>query len=638
MKEIKEETSTRSRLRNLLVLLSRIAAIAALVLAFAQPFIPSSDDMKSGRKAVGVFVDNSFSMKSLSEDVSLLDKAKFKAREIISAHSADDEFQVLTNDFEGRHQRLVSQEDALSFVDEINISPNVKKLSNVLSRQRQALETSSVVQQISYIISDFQKNISDIEAYQDTSTDLVLIPLQSVQEKNISIDSAWFTTPVQIINQTNSLVVKVVNHSAEDIENIRLSFQHQGQEKPIGSLSIPANGRVIDTVDIPVLKTGWHEGVLKITDYPIQFDDDYYITFKVAERMDVLVINDGSANRYLDAAFKGLNYFKLTNSPSSNINYSGLKSHNLIIVNELKKLSSGLAAELSKYVKAGGNLLLFPSKNAGNGTYNSLLKELGSNEYSSFDQKERKVARINTSEFVFKDVFENRSANLRLPTSKGNYQFTNYAGRGAEKLLIYRDGSTYLGKYKSMDGHLYVCAAPLNIESNDLVKNAEIFIPMLYKMALSSAKASKIAYGIGEDDFIEVDNLANSNELVYKMKGSNDEFIPAQTKNANKVVIGVNESVKEAGFYNLYLDANNAQERLAFNYDRTESQISFLNTDELAQRMGSEVTILDGTAKANLSEIIDERSRGTVLWRWCIILALLFLLLETLLLRIWKVQ
>ena len=40
LKEIKEETSARQRLKNLLVLLMRLLAMAALVLAFAQPFLP----------------------------------------------------------------------------------------------------------------------------------------------------------------------------------------------------------------------------------------------------------------------------------------------------------------------------------------------------------------------------------------------------------------------------------------------------------------------------------------------------------------------------------------------------------------------------------------------------------------------
>ena len=76
LKEVKEETSARRRLRNLLVLLARLLALAALVLAFAQPFIPQDTEVKKGTKAVSIYVDNSFSMNALSQDVPLLEKAK----------------------------------------------------------------------------------------------------------------------------------------------------------------------------------------------------------------------------------------------------------------------------------------------------------------------------------------------------------------------------------------------------------------------------------------------------------------------------------------------------------------------------------------------------------------------------------
>ncbi|MFN5366031.1 MAG: BatA domain-containing protein, partial [Bacteroidota bacterium] len=119
LKEVKEETSNRQKLRNLLVLLMRALAIAAMVLAFAQPFIPLQDGLKKGQKAVSVYIDNSFSMNALSQDAPLVELAKQRARDIISAYSVEDRFQILTNDFEGRDQRLVSKEDALGRIEEI---------------------------------------------------------------------------------------------------------------------------------------------------------------------------------------------------------------------------------------------------------------------------------------------------------------------------------------------------------------------------------------------------------------------------------------------------------------------------------------------------------------------------------------
>ncbi|MFQ5448330.1 MAG: BatA domain-containing protein, partial [Saprospiraceae bacterium] len=126
LKEVKEETSARQKLRNLLVLLMRCLAVALLVFAFAQPFIPQDAEVKKGENSVSIFVDNSFSMSALSQDVPLVEKAKQRAKQIISAYAVEDRFQILTNDFEGRHQRLVSKEEAIGLVEEIKVSPAVR--------------------------------------------------------------------------------------------------------------------------------------------------------------------------------------------------------------------------------------------------------------------------------------------------------------------------------------------------------------------------------------------------------------------------------------------------------------------------------------------------------------------------------
>jgi len=638
LKEVKEETSARRKLRNLLVLLMRCLALAFLVFAFAQPFIPKDVAVKRGEKAVSIFVDNSFSMSALSEDVPLIEKAKQRARDIINAYSVEDRFQVLTNDFEGRHQRLASKEDALNLVDEIEISPSVRALSKVLTRQGQALHSSrTAVNEVAYLISDFQKNITDLDAFSDTTMEVNLVPLQAVQEKNISIDSAWFDAPVQMVNQTNTLIVKVKNLSDEAVDNIRLTINYEGQVKPVGSLAIPPNSAVLDTVNLSILHTGWHEGELAVTDYPVQFDDKYYFSFHVLEEINVLVINELAPNNFMDAAFSGIDYFKVTNQLSRNLDYSKFPTYQLIVTNGLVSLSSGLAFELKQYVENGGNLLVFPAANANIGSYKSFLESIPANELLNFEQQERIVSDINTDEFVFKDVFENTGANLKLPVSKGNFKLTNFGTRVEERLLTYRDGNTFIGKYNAGQGHFYLCAAPLNEEMNNLVRSGEIFIPMLYKMAISSGKARKIANIIGKDEVVEADNFVQGGESVYKLKGKKKEFIPEQRIVGAKVFLGIHNQIKEAGYYELFLTEKETLANFAFNYDRKESALEYFSEKDLNDNWGAKMSVIGANAKAAFENLIEERSRGIVLWRWCLILALAFLAGEALLLRFWKV-
>lgn len=636
LKEVKEETSSRSKLRNLLVLLMRALAILALVLAFAQPFLPRTDSVEMGQKEVSVYVDNSFSMQAQSADVPLLDKAKQRAREIVEAYNVDDRFQILTNDFEGRHQRLVSQEDALALIDEIKPSATVRTFSNVVNRQKRALETGPSPQELAYLISDFQKTTTDLQNYQDTTLSVNLVPMQAVREANLSIDSAWFEAPVQLLNQTSRLLVKVHNRTNEAAENVRLSINHNGQKKPVGTLNIPAATSVIDTANLTILQSGSQEITLSISDYPIQFDDTYRLATTVAEEIKVLIIFDDAVSPNLNAALNGVQLFKTTKSNIRNLDYSSFPSYDLIILDEVDNLSTGVRSELTKTIDGGGNVLLFPSAKINRTDYNGLMTRLGAGEYGAFETIQRATGRLNTEEFVFREVYLNEKANLSLPSTAANYKISN-GTRPSGRLLTYRDGSTLLGKTAYGEGHLYWSAAPLSLEYSDLSRQGEIFVPMLFRMAISTARRQPVAYTIGDNEIIEVKNPTQGLESVVKLFNPNGEFIPEQRASGSKLLLDVNSEIPTEGHYQLGYTAEEPITLLAFNYDRRESDLSYNTIAELRKDAGTKISIIDSTAEANFTNLIEERNTGVTLWKWCLIAALLFLLMETLLIRFWKV-
>ena len=636
LKEIKEETSNRNRLKNLLVLLSRCLAVAALVFAFAQPFIPTGSAVKSGINHVSVFVDNSFSMTAARQDIPLLDFAKEKARLIINSYSEEDKFQVLTHDFEGRHQRFVSKEDALSFVDEIQVTPSVQDLDKVTKRQKQLME-SAAGNKISYIISDFQQSITNLPMITDTMVEINLLPIQTAQQKNISIDSVWFDGPIPFIHQNNHLVVRVRNNSGEDAEQVKLSFKKDGQEKPIGIVDLPANSVVTDTVSVTVDKSGWHQGVVSVTDYPVQFDDDYYIAFPVPDTIHALFINETGPNKYMDALFNGVKYFALSNQNVNQLQYQQFANFDLIILNDLKSISSGLSAELGQYLRNGGKLLVFPGKNADLSSYNSFLALSGANTFVTQNKNTREVAGINTEEFIFSDVYINTSKNLKLPKTTLSYDLNSLASRLQENLLTFRDGSAYLSKYKVGDGQLFVCAAPLDKDVNDLVLHAEVFVPLVYKMAIITTKHKNLAYTITNNVVIETDNKRQTGDYVYKITNGQKEFIPGQIPQGTKISLDIDDQVKKSGFYDLILNEKQVG-KLAFNYDRKESNMSTFNETELAEQgdKNAKIKVISEALQANISGTIAEKDKGIVLWKWFVVAALIFLAIEALLLRYYK--
>lgn len=636
LREVKEETSSRSRLRNLLVLLSRLLALAFLVLLFAQPYLPQGEDAQQGARDVSIFVDNSFSMSALSSDVPLLDQAKRRAREIVNAYQPEDRFQILTHDFEGRHQRLVSREEALDYIEDIDITPVVHPLSQVLSRQQQVFELGQQPNKESYLISDFQRSITDIIGAEpvDTSVALSLVPLQAVQERNISLDSVWFAAPVQMQGSNSTLLVRVSNRSDESVENIRLSLNYGGQDKPVSTLSIPAGGTVTDTVFLTPASTGWQRARVALTDFPVQFDDTLHFAFQVPAEIRVLSIFEDQPNAFVRAAIEGIPGFTYTAQNSNSLNYTQFDGYNLIVLEDLLSISSGLGSALDRYLRGGGNVLVFPARNAELGGYNRFLNGLDAAALRNFETQNQQVGAINTEEFIFKDVFEKLDENLRLPSSRGRFRAGSAAG---EVLLRFRSGVPFLQKFSRDLGNLYLCLAPVDEEINDLVRNGEIFVPMLYKMAISANRDQQIAYTLGSEAVISVAHEVENPNLLYKIRGEGEEFIPEQRTVGNRAYLSIPRQVRTAGFYDIFLSRDTTLRLLAFNYDRRESELSYFNAADLRERLGGQAEVLEVLDNAVLTGKIQQQSRGIPLWKWCLIGALIFLAVEILLLRFWKV-
>ena len=633
LKEIKEEKSTRRRLRNLMVLIARMLAMAFLILAFAQPFISKNNTAKTGKNNVSIFIDNSFSMMASSEDVPLIEKSRKKAEEIISAYSPSDEFQIISHEMKGSQLRWLSKDNTRSALDEIQLTPELSQLGNVLIKQKQSRPQEG--NHIIYFLSDFQKSSSDFDFFVDSLSEINIVPLQAVKESNISIDSAWFESVVPALNQNNKLFFKISNHGKDDREDVRVSILYNGQLRPEGTLDIKAGQSTTDTINILVNTAGWQELELRVEDYPVQFDDKFFLSFNVKETIRVLAISDAEYQRYLDAVFGSMNNFELSKISPSSIRYDQFRDYDLIVLVDNPSFSSGLSSELDSYIREGGNVLVFPARDADITSYNNLLSKLNATTIQTWNPVKAEVYAINQEEFVFENVFENINRNLKLPLTEGNFQFAGSTRTTGEYLLRYRDGAPYLVKYARDKGHLYFCAAPLNRDFNDLVLNAEIFVPLLYKASYASSQSEKLFYIIGKDNSTTVPNQSGNDEIIYKISGM-DEFIPSQSNMGKTINLGFNNMIDEAGFYKVMID-NEMTKNLAMNYNRLESDLEFFDIAELKERYTDKANIIENSLDTDMELLIKEKDKGITLWKWCLILALLCLAVETLLLRLWKI-
>lgn len=637
LKEVKEQTDSRSRLKHLLILLCRILAITFLVIAFAQPYIKrKSTPVAAGKRAISVFIDNSFSMGQLAGDVPLLDLAKLKAGEIVRAYGADDLFQLLTQDFEGKQQRLVDRDEAINLIKEVGLSTHSHLLSDIIARQRQALSNSGASQRSIFVISDFQKNFSDFSLIKaDTSYGTSLVPLHAREAENVFIDTCSMEAPVQITGQVNRMIVKIRNESNQPLENGRLTLKINNETKAIGNFSIAAQSSTDDTLSYTVTEKGWGRAELSLADHPITFDDSYFLVYPVIDHRLTLVVNETTESPYLNALLGKNDFFVMQNVAFNQLNYADLLKQQFVILNGLKQISTGLSSELKKFVEGGGNLLVFPDAGADISSYNSFFQMMGADQFSGFSAQKKTVSEINTRNEVFADVFQQVPQNLALPQVSGSFINVTRTNTTAELLLSFSDRSSFISKYAVGSGLFFVSSVPLDKNFTDLPLNP-LFAPMLYRMAIVKESAPLNAMVIGRNNLVTVPADVALGAQVLRLKGMDQEFIPAQRLIANQVTVNINNEINLAGIYSLEDEAKDVKNYVAMNYDRRESDMQLISNDDLLQQSKSINMKVIQNAGRDLSNVISGQHLGLSLWKVSAIFVLLFLTLETVLLKFWK--
>lgn len=646
LEELKMENKRKTQLRHLLVLLMRILVIAALVIAFAQPFIPLKNtpvDQRAGH-AVSIFVDNSFSMEGRTGSGSLFDAAISKAREIALSYKTSDEFQLLTHDFEGKHQRLVSREEFLDYLQEISITPAVRDLSEVLGRQEDLLMGKAGLNRSIFVISDFQESIVDLsEASLDSSINLFFVPISSFSQGNLYIDSCWFETPVHQLGQNVKLMARIRNESETDFEKIPAKLYVNNNQKALSSFNLRAGQYIDIALPFTINEPGYQFASVEITDYPIVYDDRFYLDFLVKEALPVLSINGKTESSYLNALFGNDGAFAFRNVMVGNLDYSAFRNYSLIILNELQDVPSGLATALQAFITDGGSLLIIPAPEIDIPGYRNFLSGLNSASFSQKTVGETQVTHIEEAHPVYSDVFEEvregRNENIDLPSVRAYYSLRGTGGTGMVSLLRLENRQPFLTAMKMGRGNLYLLTVPLNDAYSNFHRHA-IFVPTLINIGLLSAASMPLYYFIGSDEAITFPGERPPGDDVFRIRKHEGEFefIPEIRILNNKAIVQVHDQIVEAGHYEMHYKGE-VLLGLSFNYDRRESDLSYIGGAELAELAAearlSTAQILRETEKPIAQQLVDI-NQGKRLWRLFLIFALAFLAVETFLLRFWN--
>ena len=120
---------------------------------------------------------------------------------------------------------------------------------------------------------------------------------------------------------------------------------------------------------------------------------------------------------------------------------------------------------------------------------------------------------------------------------------------------------------------------------------------------------------------------------ILELRNSEDVFIPSYRYFKGEILLEIPDVISKPGIYHLVADGDTLKS-IALNFDRRESEIAAMGTDEFERMIaGYDHIRLEqvDTGAALTSNTSESGENG--LWKYALILALIFLMAETLLLR-----
>jgi hypothetical protein len=602
LKSVKLQTRKSSQLKKWLMLLIRMLLLAFVIIAFVQPFIPNTEDFNEAQETV-IYLDNSFSMQAKGRNGTMLNEA---IQDVINTLSETESITLFTNDDTFRNTNVKALKNDLI---QLSHSPSQISYDAAYLKGKQMFSNNKVASKNLVLVSDFQQRGNPLTFEVDSSVQLKLVQPKSNLASNVSIDSLYITNTTADTIDINVLL----SNSSEPIDNFSISLFNDDVLLAKSAVNINKEGETIFTVPNNVIING----KLVIDDAGLQYDNTFYFNLNSKPKIKVLAINDSADDSFLSRIYAN-DEFNYKSFRLEILNFNLIPNQNLIVINEIEVITNALRAALKAFKDDGGNVLIIPSSNADLISYNQLLADLGIVPYLNRNNIDRRITSINYDHPLLTNAFYSKVTNFQYPKVAMSYRFS----ANTNSVLSYEDGSPFLVG----NANVFAFSSALNTNNSNF-KNSQLIIPVLYNMGLQSSKLSKLYYTIGTPNSIAIQTTIGQDDILT-LNSDETSVIPSQKTYSKTVVIETDDFPITDGILNVK-SKDNVLQNLSFNYNRKEGNLSYYDLDVLKN------VVVDDSLAAAINTI-KSNTNVNALWKWFVIFALVFLIIEILLLKYLK--
>ncbi|MFN8415644.1 MAG: BatA domain-containing protein [Cytophagaceae bacterium] len=639
LKEVIQQQSSTRKLKHWLILLSRILFLISLTLAFTQPVWNYNASQGNGGKKVITYVDNSKSMEQELNAQSALENATLLAQQLSKISTGSTGWQLFSNDFTGDNWSQLSAVEFSEKVSSISYSGQSKKGEEVLRRIQSV--TSKEEGNRVFLLSDFQQQYWDASTWdllkKDTATSYYLVPIANPDAYTMCIDSIWLDQPVFRPGQKIQLHVLVAAFGKGTkksvvklyLDNIQISSAEieldAGQSKSI-------------TLDLTPPENTSGKGFIQLDDSPVSFDNTFYFTLPASPVMEVVHLCDYSTS-YVSKVLQNEPMFHTVTMNEYSMDYSKIEKADVLIIDYLNLPNTSVQDAIVKYSKLGKTTILIAPKLTDQ--WNNVQTWWSTLNISILPSGKKDSTQRNDWVLDFPDpsnpFYEYVFAGKQKATTPMPYSVPSFLVQTpGDVLLKYKNGNSFAKQLTQGKGTTYVISGPLTDELSSLPRHS-LIVPLFYKMIWSSIRDRlPLYYRLGNGHIsLRSDAHIGYKESLLLFKKDSLQIIPSQNKVGDIWHLEVPNELTESGFVTVWSE-NKAWKNLAFNIQRGESNLPAMSSDEMAKMFENEkhIEIIKDTNVSDFAESVKSAIEGKPLWKYCVILALIFLLLEIALIRL----
>jgi hypothetical protein len=627
------------RIRDIILLLLRILTLAFLALAFARPALTGKHGSSHAPTSAVLLIDNSPSSERLSSSGILYDDIKKGALQTIGLLGPSDDISFVTLSGKptlyGPFSDLVRVKDALYTTTPGAATPSIY---DGLKKAKEILTTSKNLNRDIYVFTDMQSgswwdNLSANVA--DSAFRYYVIGYTENDFDNVGISSVQFPPQLLTPGEDFSISANLKNYS-DKMVNGRLAELYLDNVKK-AQTAVDLKSQAIAIVDFTVAATspGHHRGYIEIEDDDYAPDNRFYFDFDIPATISVLAVGQAADDLVPLANCLGqgnIGYINYTGITLGEFSRQNLRSFNVMILNNIAAIPIPYLNSIQDFLNNGGGLFIIMGGNALTGTFQRFL---GDNAGITIGEKF--IAGNNPSGnnyFDLKDfdlthpIFKIYSVQGREPLEIPELKIKSFvAANGGEALASITDKRAILTQ--SSKSKMIVFGSGFDSGCSDIARHSFIvpFVIRTVEFLASKTSAAQEFYFAGKPASV---NLSNQTQAVSaRLVGPSCDLTVPVSRGAYGAFVNIAE-VGFPGFYTLLEDTDTLG-YLAANPDSSESTSQIVSEDRLKAILGKEMTYLKG--KSDIKTEIVQAKFGLELWKYCLALALVCLIIESILVR-----